>query len=133
MSSELDPPRLFLSEAESARELKLALGAAKSDLPDSARLEAILAGLPLEPGPPDGGGDGGGGDAGTGGDPGPGAGDLGTGGPTDITSIAPAAAAASAWTKLAGVLSLGAAARCGRRRLRRARRYVGHTGERSAE
>lgn len=114
MSSEQDPPRLFLSEAGSARELRLALGAAKSDLPDSARLEAILAGLPLDPGPPDGGGDGGGGDAGTadpgtGTDPGPGAGDIGTGGPSDITSIAPAAAAASAWTKLAGVLSLGAA------------------------
>ncbi len=108
MSSEQDPPRLFLSEAGSARELRLALGAAKSDLPDSARLEAILAGLPLEPGPPDGGGDGGGGDAGTGGDTGPGTGDIGTG-PSDITSIAPAAAAASGWAKLAGVLTLGAA------------------------
>jgi hypothetical protein len=97
MSEQQDPPRLF-SSGGTGDELKLALATAREDVPSAARLEAILASLPRDPGPPDGGGNDGGGD------PGP-----ATGG-ADVTSMAPAAAAAaSGWGKLGGILALGAA------------------------
>lgn len=86
MSTIEDPPRLFSTESGASEELKLALGAAREDLPSPARLEAILAAMPT----------GGGGTGPDGGGAGP--------------SMAPAAgAAAGGWVKIAGVLSVGAA------------------------
>lgn len=111
MSAQEDPPRLFSPESGANEDLRLALGTAREDLPSTARLEAILASLPLAI--PSGGGsggmEGGGGDAGGGADPGGGF-DPGPGGALDIGSLAPAAGVGTAaWLKIAGVIGIGAA------------------------
>lgn len=99
MSAQEDPPRLFTTDSGSSEELRLALGAAQGDLPSAARLEAILAAMPIG-GPID--GPGGGGESGA-----PDLGGPGVG--PGVPPTAPAAGAAAAgWMKLAGVLAVGA-------------------------